>query len=57
MTHNIDIETIVTMLDIVPKKYYTNNIAIAKGKYKLPKTLKERFKKMINGWWNNRHRR
>lgn len=49
MTHNIDIETIVTMLDIVPKKYYTNNIAIAKGKYKLPKTLMERFKKITNG--------
>lgn len=49
MTHNIDIETIVTMLGIVPQKYYTNNISIAKGKYKLPKTLMERFKKIANG--------
>jgi hypothetical protein len=49
MTHSIDIETIVTMLGMVPKKYHTNNIAIAKGKYQLPKTLMERFKKIANG--------
>jgi hypothetical protein len=45
----IDIEGIVTMLKIVPKDYKTNNIKVARGKYKMPTTLKQLIKKLANG--------
>ena len=49
MTQTIDIEGIVTMLKIVPKEYKTNNIKVAKGKYKLPTTIRQLIKKLANG--------
>ena len=45
----IDIEGIVTMMKIVPKKYNSKNIHVARGKYKLPTTLKQLIKKLANG--------
>jgi len=44
------------MLKIVPKEYKTNNIKVARGKYKLPTTIKQLIKKLANGWWNNWYR-
>ena len=49
MIHNIDIESIVTMMKIRPKKYKSNTIKIATGKYKLPLTFKQMLKKISNG--------
>jgi hypothetical protein len=49
MTHNIDIQEIVTMLKILPKQYDTPTIKVAKGKNKLPTTIKEVIKKFKNG--------
>jgi hypothetical protein len=46
---NIDIDFIVTALKIVPNKYSTPAIKVAKGKNKLPTTLKQVFKKLRNG--------
>jgi hypothetical protein len=46
---NIDIDFIVTTLKIVPNKYSTPAIKVAKGKNKLPTTLKQVFKKLRNG--------
>lgn len=57
MEQNINIEFIVTTLKLVPKQYSTPAIKLAKGKNKLPTTLKQVFKKLRNGWWNSRHRR
>jgi hypothetical protein len=49
MTQNINIEEIVTMLKILPKQYDTPAIKVAKGKNKLPTTIKEIIKKFKNG--------
>lgn len=49
MNDSIDFISIVTMLKLVPKKYRTNTVKVAKGKYKLPVTLKEAIKKVRNG--------
>jgi hypothetical protein len=49
MIQNIDIESIVTILKVLPKKHHTNNIKVAKGKYKLPTTFKQLIKKISNG--------
>jgi hypothetical protein len=49
MTQNINIELIVTALKIVPNKYNTPAIKMARGKFKLPTTLKQVFKKLRNG--------
>ena len=49
MSNSIDFSTIVTMLKLVPKKYRTDTVKVAKGKYKLPLTLKEAIKKVRNG--------
>jgi hypothetical protein len=49
MTQNIDIQEIVTMLKILPKQYDTPTIKVAKGKNKLPTTIKEVIKKFKNG--------
>jgi hypothetical protein len=49
MTHNINIEEIVTIMKILPKQYDTPLIKVAKGKYKLPTTFKEIIKKFKNG--------
>jgi hypothetical protein len=49
MIHNIDIEGIVTMLRVLPKQYDTDTIKIARGKYKLPTTVKGLLKKLKHG--------
>ena len=49
MTQNINIEEIVTMLKILPKQYNTPTIKAARGKNKLPTTIKEVIKKFKNG--------
>lgn len=49
MVDSIDLISIVTMLKIVPKKYSTNTVKVAKGKYKLPTTIKQAIKKISNG--------
>ena len=49
MTHNINIEEIVTILKILPKQYSTPTIKAARGKNKLPTTLREIIKKFRNG--------
>jgi len=49
MIQNIDIEGIVTIMRQLPKKYNTPAIKVAKGKNKLPTTLKEIIKKFRNG--------
>ena len=52
MTHiqNIDIEGIVTIMKMLPnKKYDTPTIKIAKGKNKLPTTIKQVIKKFRDG--------
>lgn len=48
-TQTIDIEGIVTMMKIVPKTYKAKNLHVARGKYKLPTTLKQLIKKLANG--------
>jgi len=50
MTQNINIEGIVTMLDMLPKQYHTSTIKVAKGKNKLPTTMKGLIKKLRNGY-------
>ena len=49
MTQNIDIAGIVTMMKMLPKQYNTPTIKVAKGKNKLPTTIKEVIKKFKNG--------
>jgi hypothetical protein len=49
MTQTINIEAIVTMLKVLPKQYDTPVIKTARGKNKLPTTLKQVFKKLRNG--------
>jgi hypothetical protein len=49
MIQNIDIESIVTMMKMLPKQYNTPAIKVAKGKNKLPTTLREIIKKFKNG--------
>ena len=49
MIQNIDIEGIVTMMKMLPKQYNTPAIKVAKGKNKLPTTLREIIKKFKNG--------
>ena len=49
MTQNIDIEGIVTIMKMLPKQYNTPLIKVAKGKNKLPTTLREIIKKFRNG--------
>jgi len=49
MTQNINIENIVTMMKMLPKQYDTPAIKVAKGKNKLPTTIKEVIKKFKNG--------
>lgn len=49
MIDTIDFAGIVTMLRIVPKKYSTNNVKVARGKYKLPTNIKQAIKKISNG--------
>jgi hypothetical protein len=49
MVQNINIEGIVTILKILPKQYDTPTIKVAKGKNKLPTTIKEVIKKFRNG--------
>ena len=49
MTQTIDIESIVTMMKMLPKQYNTPSIKVAKGKNKLPTTLREIIKKFKNG--------
>jgi hypothetical protein len=48
MNDSIDFISIVKMLKFVPKKYKTKNIRIARGQYKLPTSLKQLIKKIIN---------
>jgi hypothetical protein len=45
MTHNINIEGIVTMMKQLPTKYDTPVIEIARGRFKKSTTLKERIKR------------
>lgn len=47
--NNIDFQAIVTMLRIIPKKYKTDIVKVASGKYKLPLTVKQAIKKIRNG--------
>jgi hypothetical protein len=47
--NSIDFQAIITMLKIIPKKYRSNTVKVAKGKYKLPTTIKEAIKKVSNG--------
>ena len=49
MEQTISLEGIVTMMQMLPKQYDTEIIKIAKGKYKLPTTLKQLIKKIKNG--------
>jgi hypothetical protein len=52
MTHiqNIDIEGIVTIMKMLPnKKYDTPTIKVARGKNKLPTTIKQVIKKFRDG--------
>ena len=49
MIQNIDIEGIVTIMKMLPKQYNTPLIKVAKGKNKLPTTLREIIKKFRNG--------
>jgi hypothetical protein len=49
MTQIINIEGIVTIMRMLPKQYDTPAIKVAKGKNKLPTTLKEIIKKFRNG--------
>jgi hypothetical protein len=49
MIHNINIEAIVTIMKILPKQYDTPTIKVAKGKNKLPTSIKEIIKKFKNG--------
>jgi hypothetical protein len=49
MIQNIDIEGIVTIMKMLPKQYDTPAIKVAKGKNKLPTTLREIIKKFKNG--------
>ena len=49
MIHNINIEEIVTIMKILPKQYDTPTIKVAKGKNKLPTSIKEIIKKFKNG--------
>jgi hypothetical protein len=49
MQQNINIEEIITIMKVLPKQYNTSLIKIAKGKYKLPTTIKEVIKKFKNG--------
>jgi hypothetical protein len=49
MIHNINIEEIVTILKILPKQYNTPTIKAARGKNKLPTSIKEVIKKFKNG--------
>jgi hypothetical protein len=45
MKQNINIEGIVTIMKILPAKYNTPRIEIARGRFKKPTTLTERIKK------------
>ena len=49
MEQIINLEAIVTIMKVLPKQYDTATIKIARGKYKLPITLKQLFKKLRNG--------
>lgn len=49
MEQIINLEGIVTMMKMLPKQYDTPTIKIARGKYKLPTTLKQLIKKIKNG--------
>ena len=49
MIQNIDIESIVTIMRMLPKKHHTDTIKVAMGKYRLPVTFKQLFKKISNG--------
>jgi hypothetical protein len=49
MTQNINIEEIVTIMKTLPKQYNTPTIKVAKGKNKLPTSIKEIIKKFRNG--------
>ena len=50
MEHTINIEAIVTMLNALPaSKYDTDRIKVARGKWKLPTSIKQIFKKLKNG--------
>lgn len=49
MTQNIDIEGIVTMIRMLPKRYDTPTIKVARGKHKLPTTIGTLIKKLKNG--------
>jgi hypothetical protein len=49
MTQTINIESIVTMMRMLPKQYDTEAIKVAKGKYKLPTTIGTLIKKLKNG--------
>lgn len=49
MIQNIDIKGIITMMKMVPKKYDTTVIKIARGKFDRPTTLTGHIKKLING--------
>jgi hypothetical protein len=49
MTQNIDIESIVTMMRMLPKQYDTPAIKLARGKHKLPTTIGTLIKRLKNG--------
>ena len=50
MEHTINIEAIVTMLNALPaSKHDTDRIKVARGKWKLPTSIKQLFKKLKNG--------
>lgn len=49
MTQTIDIESIVTMMRMLPKQYDTEVIKVARGKHKLPTTIGTLIKKLKNG--------
>lgn len=49
MEQNINIEFIVTTLKILPAKYGSDKVHIAKGKWEMPTSFKKIFKKFVNG--------
>ena len=49
MDQNINIEFIVTTLKMMPAKYNTPAIKIAKGRFIIPTSIKQIFKKFKNG--------
>jgi len=49
MIQTINIESIVTMMRMLPKQYDTKVIKVARGKHKLPTTIGTLIKRLKNG--------